>query len=209
MFDLEQSISEWRQQMIAAGIQTPVPLEELENHLRDEIERQVEGGKNEAVAFEFAVEKVGRPQALKTEFSRARGFVDWLGPDTNARVIRVLSFIWSVTLAWGFINQGWTYFTRDYRTNPGFGINLTQLLIAFILLSGLIASVRLFRGNARDQRVLWLLAILFSVGNIGLFIQIPNFSSLPHSWKFYINLLISVTSVWFLRPTRKAELVAK
>jgi len=37
MFSLEKSISEWRRQMLAAGIKTPVPLEELEIHLREEI----------------------------------------------------------------------------------------------------------------------------------------------------------------------------
>ena len=39
MFDLEQSITNWRKQMLAAGIKSPVPLEELEIHLREEIER--------------------------------------------------------------------------------------------------------------------------------------------------------------------------
>jgi hypothetical protein len=39
MFELEQAITGWRRQMLAAGIKTPVPLEELEIHLRDEIER--------------------------------------------------------------------------------------------------------------------------------------------------------------------------
>ena len=44
MFDLEQSIAEWRRQMLAAGIKTPVPLEELEIHLREEIEQQMKSG---------------------------------------------------------------------------------------------------------------------------------------------------------------------
>ena len=39
MFNLEKSIADWRQQMLAAGIKTPVPLQELEIHLRDEIEQ--------------------------------------------------------------------------------------------------------------------------------------------------------------------------
>ena len=52
MFSLEQSISEWRKQMLAAGIQTPVPLEELEVHLRDEIEQQIKSGSDEQQAFE-------------------------------------------------------------------------------------------------------------------------------------------------------------
>jgi hypothetical protein len=41
MFDLEKSIAEWRTQMLAAGIKTPVPMEELEIHLREEIEQQM------------------------------------------------------------------------------------------------------------------------------------------------------------------------
>jgi len=32
MFNLEQAIADWRQKMLAAGIETPVPLEELELH---------------------------------------------------------------------------------------------------------------------------------------------------------------------------------
>jgi hypothetical protein len=30
MFDLEQAVAEWREQLRAAGIQSPAPLEELE-----------------------------------------------------------------------------------------------------------------------------------------------------------------------------------
>ena len=44
MFNLEQAITEWRQRMLAAGLRSPVPLDELESHLRDEIERQVRAG---------------------------------------------------------------------------------------------------------------------------------------------------------------------
>lgn len=44
MFNLDNAISEWRREMLAAGIKTPVPLEELESHLRDEIEQQTKSG---------------------------------------------------------------------------------------------------------------------------------------------------------------------
>ena len=44
MFNLEQSIAEWRKQMLAAGIKSPVPLEELEIHLREEIGRNIQFG---------------------------------------------------------------------------------------------------------------------------------------------------------------------
>ena len=52
MFDLEQSIADWRRQMLAAGIKTPVPLEELENHLREDVEEQMRSGVTAQQAFE-------------------------------------------------------------------------------------------------------------------------------------------------------------
>ena len=70
MFDLEQSIMDWRRQMLDAGIKTPVPLEELEIHLREDIERQMESGLNEQKAFEIAVQEIGKANMLKNEFKK-------------------------------------------------------------------------------------------------------------------------------------------
>jgi hypothetical protein len=69
MFDLEKAIAKWRKQMLAAGIQTPT-LDELENHLREEIERQTKSGVGGQPAFEAATEKIGQPGKLKTEFKK-------------------------------------------------------------------------------------------------------------------------------------------
>lgn len=68
MDGLKKSILEWRQQMLAAGIKTPVPLEELENHLLEEIERQMKSGLNEQQAFIAAVGKIGQTKMLHKEF---------------------------------------------------------------------------------------------------------------------------------------------
>jgi hypothetical protein len=72
MFNLEQSIVEWRKQMLAAGIQSPAPLEELEIHLREEIEQRMrsESNLNEEGAFNFAVRKIGQSEIIKTEFKK-------------------------------------------------------------------------------------------------------------------------------------------
>jgi hypothetical protein len=56
--------------MLAAGIKTPVPLDELESHLREEIERQVKSGLSEPIAFEVSVRQVGQPQVLRSEFKK-------------------------------------------------------------------------------------------------------------------------------------------
>jgi accessory gene regulator protein AgrB len=70
MFDLEKSIAEWRRQMLAAGIKTPVPLEELEIHLREEIEQQMKSGLNEQEAFTASVQKIGQAHAVQSEFKK-------------------------------------------------------------------------------------------------------------------------------------------
>jgi hypothetical protein len=71
MFSLEQSIAEWRQQMLAAGIKTPVPLEELEIHLRDDVEERMRSGATAQQAFETTVRQIGQGEVLQTEFARA------------------------------------------------------------------------------------------------------------------------------------------
>ena len=70
MSDLEKSIANWRKQMLAAGIQTPATLDELELHLREEIEQQVKSGLDEQKAFEATAQQIGQATVLKTEFSK-------------------------------------------------------------------------------------------------------------------------------------------
>jgi hypothetical protein len=80
MFDLDQAVAEWRQQMLAAGIQSPVPLEELEVHLREDIERLMKSGRSEAEAFEAAILEIGQARAVQGEFKKinpAKDAFEW------------------------------------------------------------------------------------------------------------------------------------
>jgi hypothetical protein len=70
MFNLEQSIAEWRKQMLAAGIQSPVPLEELEVHLREDIERQIKSGLSDQEAFNLSTQNFGPTMKIQTEFQK-------------------------------------------------------------------------------------------------------------------------------------------
>jgi hypothetical protein len=73
MFNLEKSIADWGKQMLAAGIKTPVPLEELESHLREDIGQQIQSGTNPQQAFENSVQRIGRANDLKGEFKKTCG----------------------------------------------------------------------------------------------------------------------------------------
>jgi len=73
MFDLNEAIAEWRRQMRAAGIRTPMPLDELESHLRDDLDRLIQSGSSPAQAFEAAVQRMGQSRMLKAEFEKIGG----------------------------------------------------------------------------------------------------------------------------------------
>lgn len=88
MFNLEQAIAEWRRQMLAAGIKTPVPLEELESHLRQDLEREIRAGLSAPQAFEVAVQRMGRAKALEAEFAKV------LEPkETRERKLKLLCIV--------------------------------------------------------------------------------------------------------------------
>jgi hypothetical protein len=70
MFDLEKAISEWRQQIIAAGLKKGEAVDELEDHLRNDIQQQIQAGLTTQEAFESAVERIGGAWAIKTEFAK-------------------------------------------------------------------------------------------------------------------------------------------
>jgi len=72
MFNLEQSIANWRTHMLVAGIKTPVPLDELENHLREDVGQQIQLGISPQQAFENSVRQIGCADELKTEFNKTR-----------------------------------------------------------------------------------------------------------------------------------------
>ena len=83
MLDIDLLITDWRRQMAAGGFKSPAVLDELESHLRDEIEKQLQSGRTVRQAFESAVQRLGKREELQREFaganpaSRLRGW-NWL-----------------------------------------------------------------------------------------------------------------------------------
>ena len=71
-FNLETAISQWRDRLVATGLRSRETLDELECHLRDDIEDIVRSGKTLEHAFEFAVVRIGHSVALAEEFSKVR-----------------------------------------------------------------------------------------------------------------------------------------
>jgi hypothetical protein len=92
MFNLEQSIADWRRQMLAAGIKMPVPLEELEIHLREEIGRLVKSGKDAQKAFEEAIQLIGKANMINNEFKKVK-------EPLEARFTKVVGIVFLVVIS--------------------------------------------------------------------------------------------------------------
>ncbi len=147
MFDPEKAIAEWRQQMLAAGIKTPVPLNELESHLRDDMDEQVKSGLDKQQAFEEAVQRIGQAGALRNEFTKIDATADVLRRKTVWLLMGVgfvgcwlafgqspqLAFVYGVVLA-GLILAGFIDFKHfiipDWISFSGVGLGL---LCSFLL----------------------------------------------------------------------------
>ncbi len=130
MFDLEQTIAEWRRQMRAAGIQTPVPLEELESHLREEIERQMKSGLSEAAAFQTAVQRIGQAQAVQNEFKK----VERKGEARDGKLLKTLAVVLtsSVALGMGCIVLFQDSFAARLTVGMMLGFELPVILLALV-----------------------------------------------------------------------------
>jgi hypothetical protein len=70
MHNLEKSITEWRKTMMAAPAVSHETLDELENHLRENVEQLVRSGMTEPDAFEHAVAQLGGARMIGSEFRK-------------------------------------------------------------------------------------------------------------------------------------------
>jgi len=86
MFDLEAQFAQWRRQMAAGGLRTPKVLDELESHLREDVEQQVRSGANPQQAFAGAVQRMGHPTLLQGEFEKS------FAPKSQGKLMAVVCF---------------------------------------------------------------------------------------------------------------------
>jgi leader peptidase (prepilin peptidase) / N-methyltransferase len=117
MFDLEHAIAEWRKRMAAGGINTSAVLDELESHLREDVER-LQKGRTEQEAFEAAVMQIGQAGVLKCEFAKL---------DETWDVLRRKA-MW-VSIGAAFLSS-WFNFKNSPALALVYGVLLTGLIIA-------------------------------------------------------------------------------
>jgi hypothetical protein len=88
MFNLENAIAAWRRQMQKAGL-TPNVIDELETHLRDELDEQMRAGSAPENAFHTAVQLLGDASKLQDEFAKSTH----ADPQPKQKLMRAICFI--------------------------------------------------------------------------------------------------------------------
>jgi hypothetical protein len=111
---------------VPGDIKTPVPLEELEIHLREEIEQQMKSGHNEQKAFEISSQWIGQPKMIDIEFKKSeRTFMK--------RTIIILTGIVAMFFGAGLIMPTLAW-QRDHGTMPAG--HLAFLLLGVVIAVG-------------------------------------------------------------------------
>jgi hypothetical protein len=190
MFDLEPSIADWRAQMLAAGIKMPVPLEELEIHLREEIERQVKSGTNEQKAFENAVGRIGQANPLKQEFKK-------INSTDKAQLRKRAALAFAAILGFYSLIFARLLIKNDLTTNErllGFASVVTTLLLIYFVWQILPRFFPIVTNKAVQSAI----GIIGSISGMGWIIAFACFI-LPRFDFTQGQLLVAVS--WALVPT--------
>jgi hypothetical protein len=201
MFDLEQSIAEWRKQMLAAGIRSPAPLEELESHLREETERRMKSGLSEQKAFEISVRRIGRPEILWSEFKK--------NESTAMKKIGIFAILTGAVIILRILTEhfGAVHSSQNEQRAwliAGGAITFFGLCSAFIYFeSGDGRNVRLWKviGIAYSTLAIWLSAL-----PIILFLTVPKFSvavGVSGRILVFMALAVSILSVFGWKNCRQ------
>ena len=109
-FDLNAAVAAWRRRLLSHPGIWPGDADEMEAHLRDEIQSRTSRGMDVQEAFMETAERIGSPAELSFEFEKARRSGTLFGrtPGRNhGPMLRLLSSYLSV--AWRYLRRGKGY----------------------------------------------------------------------------------------------------
>lgn len=134
MFDLEKAILDWRKSLSALRASD---IDELESHLREELDALAEVGIDGERAFAHATLELGQSEAIVEEIERAAPRTAWRGPAIallTGVLVHLLGGAVLATLDWIVIALG--YAIRAGVTLRYLGIGVFVLLGPFVAVAG-------------------------------------------------------------------------
>jgi len=131
MFNLDEAITEWRRQARAEGIKSPELLDELESHLREDVEQRIQSGVNAEQALEAAIQQIGRAGDLKVEF-------DKLGIANEARRWKMAGVVYSIFAVWISMLPIYSWLTVPKLSGA---FSMTDRMLVFTAVAATILSI--------------------------------------------------------------------
>ena len=171
MFDLNKAIAGWKERFARQRSCSRDELNELESHLREQVDALVAGGESESDAFATAVDQLGEPTLVCDEFAK-NGRLSWLDAFALSanRVLIVVAGVLSIGLA----------VLATWRGNALLGAHVASITFAYLVASlscliGVYAIIRSVLGKAADgefrdrldrqcRNLLWLTLSMTAVG---------------------------------------------
>ena len=183
MFDLERAVTNWRKQMLAAGTMGPSTLNELESHLREEIDELVKSGVDGARAFDRAVANIGEARPIAAEFTKAN-------LDSHRRPVA----IWGLAALWmaGCLISLNTVCRHTAAAQFNGLQHSVDVIAGFIYVAGILGCVLLFFGARWGAYILRSIALLFFIVCIAQLFRF-NFTAEWRIWCSVIVILCLVT----------------
>lgn len=156
MFDLNQAIKQWRQAMNAQPGIDLADLDELEDHLREEVSELQAKGLQEEEAFLVGSRRLGKPEDLSSEFAIAdpasrRNFrLRWMVLGALA-----LMFLWLATEVLTNFGTGTMHMMFGGHPMAGvLGAGLTSgLMRILLLLAGVVLIWKLLATDGSSRRL--------------------------------------------------------
>jgi hypothetical protein len=204
MFDLELAIAVWRHRMLATGIASDA-LDELEGHLREEIGKQLQSNQNIHESFEMAIDKLGTPGELKTEFRKNHWLMKGFTFRRFATLPGILAVLWLVSCGHDLmVTACWWFHPPQWAPHFDLPLGLTNILING---AGCAGCLLLLAGSELGVRILRSVALLYLI--ICLVQCIPNLGQTT-DWRIWCGIFatFSLLTIWLLHRPPKQTVAA-
>lgn len=142
MFDVEKAITEWRNQVRKVGVKSARILDELETHLREDIDVQTREGSEPEQAFVRSIVRLGHADALQLEFKKTRALSTALNKSRLAiALVLVAMIVWL---------SGFTFGRAGFSSGDWFVAS--SAVISCLLVAGIWSRAARFLPVIQDKR---------------------------------------------------------